>query len=144
MSTTTVERGQIERGEARRFALAGHAIVTLVNTRTGGRFTFKIVKPSDEHPHFVRVLTGPDNEESYTFLGTIFNGTEYRHGRRSPIGEDAPSAKAFKWFWANADQLPDFVEVWHEGYCGRCGRLLTVPESVTRGIGPECWKRMGG
>ncbi len=31
----------------------------------------------------------------------------------------------------------------HEGRCGRCGRTLTVPESVTEGIGPECRKIMG-
>ena len=34
--------------------------------------------------------------------------------------------------------LPKTVEVWHEGICGRCGRKLTVPESVERGLGPEC------
>jgi hypothetical protein len=36
--------------------------------------------------------------------------------------------------------LGRLLEVWHEGRCGRCGRALTVPESVERGIGPECWE----
>ena len=27
---------------------------------------------------------------------------------------------------------------WHEGRCGRCGRKLTVPESIEAGYGPEC------
>ena len=28
------------------------------------------------------------------------------------------------------------------GRCGKCGRTLTDPESIDRGIGPECWSRM--
>jgi Family of unknown function (DUF6011) len=27
--------------------------------------------------------------------------------------------------------------------CGRCGRRLTNPLSLERGIGPECWEKMG-
>ena len=27
--------------------------------------------------------------------------------------------------------------------CGRCGRELSNPRSVARGIGPECWKDVG-
>lgn len=35
------------------------------------------------------------------------------------------------------------VEIWHEGKCGRCGRQLTVPESIESGFGPECVKMIG-
>jgi hypothetical protein len=38
--------------------------------------------------------------------------------------------------------LPDFIEVWHEGKCGKCGRTLTVPSSIESGIGPECMKSL--
>lgn len=45
------------------------------------------------------------------------------------------------WFGKTAGQdLPE-CEVWHEGRCGRCGRKLTVPESIETGIGPDCAKR---
>jgi hypothetical protein len=30
------------------------------------------------------------------------------------------------------------LEFWHEGRCGRCGRRLTVPDSIASGYGPEC------
>jgi hypothetical protein len=33
--------------------------------------------------------------------------------------------------------------VWHEGRCGRCGRKLTVPESIESGFGPECASILG-
>ena len=126
--------------QAHDFILAGNATVTIVSVKTGARFTYKIRQPKDDSPHFIKVLTGADNESDYQFLGTVFDGDNYRHGRRSAIGEDAPSARAWAWFW---DRLTrgldlDAVEVWHEGRCGRCGRKLTVPESIATGLGPVC------
>jgi hypothetical protein len=32
---------------------------------------------------------------------------------------------------------------WLGPTCGRCGRKLTVPVSIERGIGPVCWSPMG-
>lgn len=122
----------------RNFILAGNAIFTIRNTETGNTFTFKVRQPDSDKPHFVSVLTGPQNTSDYTFLGTIFNKKVYRHGKKSPISFDASSARTFNWFWQHIDDLPDCVEIYHEGYCGRCGRLLTVPESIESGIGPVC------
>lgn len=125
----------------RDFLLAGNARFTLVSKRTGIRFTYRIRKPEEARPvHFVQVLTGSDNEASYTYLGTIFDGRRYAHGVRSKIRWEVPSARAFHWFWnlLNVNRLPDSLEVWHEGRCGRCGRALTVPTSIEAGIGPEC------
>lgn len=127
-----------------KFALAGNATFTVTSKATGRRFTFKVRQPSPETPHFVKVLTGPDNEGDYTFLGTIFNGQNFVHSRKSSIAPDADSAKAFAWFWRNAASLPaDKVSVHHEGRCCRCGRKLTVPESIESGIGPECAGKAG-
>ena len=28
--------------------------------------------------------------------------------------------------------------------CRRCGRVLTNPKSVSRGVGPVCWKHIHG
>ena len=129
------------------FMFGGKAIFTIANPNTGTRFTYKIhAKEIDETRtlHFVSVLTGPDNTADYTYLGTIFDAQTYRHGRKSRIGEDAPSAKAFAWFFRRVASGRDFApaEVNHEGRCCRCGRLLTVPESVSSGIGPECAKQI--
>lgn len=122
------------------FILAGNATVTLVSAKTGARFTYKIQHPEDKTPHFIRVLTGADNENDYAFLGSIFSESTYVHGRRSSIGEDAPSARAWAWFWSRLTSGGDLsdVEIWHEGRCGRCGRKLTVPESIATGLGPVC------
>jgi hypothetical protein len=138
-----MKSNQIPNTQARQSVVAGNATLTFRNSETGNRFTFKVVKPDRKDPncpHFVKVLTGSDNENDFTFLGTIFTDGNYRHGRKSRITRDAQSAKVFEWIWRNIDDLPEILEVWHEGRCLRCGRKLTVPESIESGYGPECIK----
>jgi hypothetical protein len=138
--------------QVREFALAGNATLTIVSKRTGSRFTYKIRVPEENTGrlpiHFVSVLTGNDNEESYRYLGQIKTsvaGDRYEYGRKSKIAPSAPSAIAFDWTWQKivSNELPDSVEIWHEGKCGRCGRKLTVPESIESGFGPECINKIG-
>jgi hypothetical protein len=128
-----------------KFVLAGNATFTAVSKKTGTRFTFKVSQPDDTKPHFVALMNGPDNENSYCFMGTIFNGMDYRHGKKARVGMDAPSAKAFEYIWnhRNDATLPEKVEIHHEGKCCCCGRKLTTPESVVSGIGPICAGRKG-
>lgn len=137
--------------DALMFTLAGNARLTLVSKKTGTRFTYRVRQPKGTRSstgrvvHFVSILTGSDNESSFSYLGTIFDGGNYRHGIKSRVTEDASCAKVWSWFWPrlrNGHGLEQ-VEIWHEGRCGRCGRALTVPESIKRGIGPECDRHVG-
>ena len=124
-----------------KFAKAGNATLTLVSKKTGARFTYKIRKPDMQKPFwFVSLMTGTDNNNDFSYLGQIFQNSNFGHGKKSKIGSDAPSNKGFEYFWnyVNHKRLPENVEVWHEGRCGRCGRKLTVPESIETGFGPEC------
>jgi hypothetical protein len=68
---------------------------------------------------------------------------QFRLTRSSRATLDAPSVKAFRFFFESNRLHPELV-VRHEGKCGRCGRTLTVPESIDRGIGPECAGKIGG
>lgn len=129
----------------REYALAGNATMTLVSAKTQTRFTFRVRRPKPDKPWFVSLLRGPNNEDDYTFLGTVFppvgiQSYLYRASRKSRVSEGAPSQRVVTWFvkLLSKQELPPSLEVWHEGRCGRCGRKLTVPESLARGIGPEC------
>lgn len=126
--------------EALKFMFAGKSVVTFVNTQTGNRFTFKIKQAKDSNLFFVSVLTNP---EQYSYIGTCVEG-KYKHGKKSQISENAQSVKVFNYMLNKliTDTLPDFLEVWHEGFCGKCGRSLTVPSSILTGIGPECIKKL--
>ena len=156
MSDYYERRPMTDPAQIRAFALAGRAYLTLVSKKTGARFTYEIKEPPQlegEPPsavsHLIGVLTDSNNEGRYSYFGHIYRKDGfYTYGKKAQIGEDAPSVKAFRWFYREviegqrwpAEQL----EVWHEGRCGKCGRKLTVPESIARGIGPECWRQSGG
>jgi len=125
--------------------LAGNSTFTVNNVETGNRFTYKVKRADprpgqhpDDVPFFVSVLTGPD---SFSYLGIIRN-EEYIHGRKSRISRKFQSNLVFQWLFDNIDELPENVEFWHEGTCGRCGRKLTVSDSIESGFGPECVRKM--
>ena len=47
----------------------------------------------------------------------------------------------FAWFWRAVNESQAALtqaEVWHDGHCSCCGKKLTVPESLSTGIGPIC------
>lgn len=133
--------------QAATYALAGNATLTLTSKATDARYTFKVQVPKQDTPttvRFVKLLTGPQNTTDYTYLGMIKDG-EFRMTAKSKMSDASTPVRAFRYFLDNvitAKRLPAQLEVRHEGSCGRCGRTLTVPESIDRGIGPECIKHI--
>jgi hypothetical protein len=145
---------EITTEETRRaYLLAGNCTITLTSVATGARFTYKVSAPSertdaggyrrdtDAGVRFVKVLTGSDNCGDYEYAAIIRKNdagewVAHHGGQRARIGRDAASVKALLWFWRNA--ASDAVEVRHAGNCGRCGRTLTVDESIDAGLGPKC------
>jgi hypothetical protein len=128
------------------FALGGNAYFTLESKTTGTRFTFRMRRPDESKPVFVSLLNGPDNWSNYAYLGFIKNGNFIHGTAKSKISAEAPSAKAFAWFWRTLNTSPAKLATmafWHNGKCGCCGRHLTVPESVYTGLGPECAAKLG-
>lgn len=132
--------------DAQRYVLGGHALFTVQNVNTGTRFTFKVRVNEQKNTFFVKVLTGSDNTADYAYLGHVFADKKqvFHHGRKSRIGADAPSAVYAAWLfrhlYAEQPNLRNAV-IFHHGTCGCCGRTLTDPESILRGIGPVCMQR---
>lgn len=123
------------------FILAGNAYFTLASKKTGKRFTYRVRRAFVcQDIWYVGVLSGPHNNRSYTSLGFINYAGAFEATNKT-ISKDAPSLSAFNWFWHNLStqgKIPSTVDFFHAERCCRCGRLLTVPESVMQGIGPEC------
>lgn len=132
--------------DALTYLFAGNATLTLVSQKTGTRFTYKIRAPEAGcNRRFVGLLSGPDNTEAYVYMGLLEHDETQDSFRffpttKSRVGRDAPSWKAFAWTLQKLckHEMPEQLEVWHEGRCGRCGRKLTVPESIASGLGPVC------
>ncbi len=135
-----MEGRKLKNSDALKFIFAGKSIVTFLNTKTNNRFTFKVKAAKDSNLFFVSVLTSPD---VYSYIGTCIEG-KFRHGKKSNISFDAQSVKVFDFILNKlvAGNLPEFVEIWHEGHCGKCGKRLTVPSSIENGLGPECIKTL--
>jgi hypothetical protein len=134
-----MEGKKLNNSEALNFILAGNSTSTFLNRETDNRFTYKVKKSKDSDLFFVYVLTSPD---VYTYIGYITN--DFKLGKKSKISKDAQSVKVFNYIFRKlkSGNLPEKIEIWHNGKCGKCGRKLTVPSSIDTGIGPECFKNL--
>ena len=146
---------RLEGARIAQFALAGNATLTLRSAATGARFTYKIRlapkqdedTPPERRTWFVKLLCGSDNTSDYRYIGFIRDGRFIHGAGRSYASSEAPSVIAFGWFVRTivyGQKANEKLEAWHEGCCGRCGRKLTVPESIESGMGPECAGKLGG
>lgn len=140
MTATTDTAGQLASVDAvRDFVRAGRARFTVSNPSTGNRATYRVRRMRKGDGYFVDYLAGPDNGGDYQPLGYLWpDGFVLRRGGPSP---DSRVAVIFRWLHdavLTRGELPPPVEIWHEGRCGRCGRVLTVPESIATGLGPVC------
>lgn len=142
------------------FILAGEAIFTLSNGR-GEHETFKVyrAKPNAQFPtqaYFAKVLTGPDNSNDYMYLGQVIPPTlidpnpRVKLTTRSTCREDSRSIKALRFslraIWqveAGTYTLPPGYTIKHADRCGKCGRPLTTPTSLSTGFGEECASQLG-
>lgn len=127
-----------------KFFSAGNAKFTVSNPK-GDHYTFRIGRREENQPFFVSLMTGTDNESSFTYLG-LFNPetNEVRLTRKSRYTDDTLPVKVIRWAVkaVAANKVPAGYVVQHAGCCCRCGRTLTTPESIEAGIGPECIKHV--
>ena len=135
----------------KQFFLGGKATFTVQSEKTGAWRTFRLgrSKPNDRFPKpalFATLLAGPDNTNSFVYIGMINEQTgELRLTGKSRRTDASPDVQILRFLLKHvwSDMVLPNATVTHAGHCGRCGRLLTVPESLKTGIGPECAKIMG-
>jgi hypothetical protein len=136
--------------------LAGSAKFTLTSGKTGNRFTFWLrsgardrdktwnVNNQNRKFYFAKVLNGPDNGRDYLWIASIRRTDDDSHVISfDPRNEHrtAPSRFALEWFLHQVfivGVVPENVSIDWASSCNRCGRELTVPESIRSGYGPEC------
>jgi hypothetical protein len=126
------------------FMLAGKATFTVRSEKTGEHLTYQVRqwKKSKYGPmHFVSVRTGND----YAKIGVVRDRSDLSlGGNKCDLPFEDPRVRGFRYVFDHLRQnhLPPKAEIWHEGACGRCGRPLTDPISIERGIGPDCLSKM--
>ncbi len=141
------------------FITAGRAVFTIETpeafraTRDHIRphYTFKVVKKEKSARYaeslLVFLLTGPNNQDDYSYVGMLCGAT-VRLTQASRFNDETYPVKLLRrvvaQLWAGNGEAITAAgfNVHHEGRCGRCARPLTVPSSIESGFGPECIKQM--
>jgi len=142
------------------YVLGGRSTFTVVSTKTQARYTYRVrVAPLRRRwdgesleayqarklahlagPRLVEAMIGSDNTSDYVEIGNITPDGTFKP--RNWVSERAEGRKqGFVWFWKAVTETTEKLqqaEIWHDGHCSCCGRKLTVPESLSIGLGPDC------
>jgi len=139
------ESSHILKGEnIRNYVEGGHAVVTL-KSPTGKHYTYAFNKPTDgkytPDKRFVKVHY--NNE--WVYLGMYYNSHYQSCFKKSdhclfPDFDEVIKGVKYIIKMCNTPNLVTPMELYHEGVCCRCGRRLTDPKFIERGIGPKCAK----
>jgi hypothetical protein len=110
-------------------------------------FAKKANGSEDNEIRFAMLLNGSDNESNYRYLavlnvenGSIFSGQKYRHKEFTYGFIILRHVLKAIWEGRSEEIERNGWQVHHAGRCCRCGRMLTTPESLESGFGPECRK----
>ncbi len=142
MTEQELKPGNLKQQDALKFMLGGNALFTVKDIVTEKRFTYKVLVDSKNEDQLkVFVMNGTDNTKNYWHFGHIVFDSGMPVFRVYSIhNRDKEYTKWFERILLNLsiERVMPQIEMWHEGRCCRCGRVLTVPESIASGIGPEC------
>lgn len=126
------------------YIMGGNSIFTLVVGEK--RYTYKILERINgfgQQFYSVMVLVGPDNVNNYRRFARIMEIDGMP--KLELVSKTTNYIEYFEYIkmlyygllFQDYSKISTW-QVWHTGRCSRCGRLLTVPESIENGIGPEC------
>ena len=112
--------------------------------------TYMVNKAKDSDVLFVRLLIGQDNNDwnQYTYIGLIVYEPyiKFKPKRKQNWGYDTEKVSlAFYLLNTLVDNIlrsTDFAtsepKFYHEGKCSKCGKRLTQPNSIAKGMGAKC------
>jgi hypothetical protein len=127
-----------------KYVRGGHGKFTMQSIPTGKHLTYQVSSPKEidltkDRPLWISFL---NYQNEFEFIGTLWeDNLVFKLGKKARVTEDAPCVAGIKWLTDHirkSQNLPETMLFWHEGVCCRCGRPLTNPESIERGIGPFC------
>lgn len=140
---SAITSGIVENKYIKDFLLAGKCTCSIRNNKTGNEYLFEIDENSkNDKMYFIQSITGMGKiYAGYLFLQEDGSIT-YNKGPKGQIPEEDKRIQSILYVLKNYEVLPPYVIVQHLGKCARCRRKLTDPESIRRGLGPECAKKV--
>jgi hypothetical protein len=88
-------------------------------------------------------LVNPNNYPEDIVRTAVLAADARKHERRSSAARKAAVTRhdrKQKRVWTAANYIREKQDIHTSGHCWICGRYLDDPESINRGIGPECWQ----
>jgi hypothetical protein len=123
--------------DAHNYCFAGKSTITLKSRKTENHFSYRVSVAKDNDKLFFVSIAG-ERDSCFGIVGEKgFFLT--KRAKANGVTLNDLYVKAFVWF-LKLKELPYELQAQHENHCGRCGRQLTHPESIDRGVGPECQK----
>lgn len=137
---------KIKLSDPKQFILGGKAFFALYSEKSGESKKYTVLREEK----WFRVLCEQQTLGIIKFSDHQFIVSKYIAEWSS---SKRLSANAFAWYWRrvldgrfkeylNTDHGRDPFYAHHLGRCGVCGRELEDAESISRGIGPVCLKRI--
>lgn len=129
------------------YVKGGHGKFTMESQISKRHITYSVHRPEAVNdPNNIPLwISHLSNDGEFYFIGTVWSKEmKFVLGKKATITENADSVKGIKWllgFINRKMELPETMAFWHEGVCCVCGRELTNPESIERGIGPICFSK---
>lgn len=124
------------------FILGGNALFTIKSNVTGMHYTYR-VRRSTKKPN-IYIIYLQNQQSIYCGYFSIYNKSisYYKTKEKSTFDQYSKQIIALLWVVKNSTQISGKVEVFHEGRCACCGRTLTDPVSIERGVGPDCYRKL--
>lgn len=93
----------------------------------------------------IAFLSGPENETDFTGCAFRYANGTVRMWKRFNGGELEHKVRLALHALASIDEQREAGEAYalRSGRCSKCGRKLTVPASLHRGMGPDCAMKFG-
>lgn len=130
----------LDPNDVKKYMLAGQSVFTVFNMNTGNHMTYKIdrKKSKSENEQLLWFVSVCYSYDSFSCIGRILNN-KFLPSMKMDVNDK--SVKGFDVVWKhygeNLNPMNN-VKILHSGYCARCGKLLTEPESLKRGMGSYC------
>lgn len=124
--------------EIKKFIYGGKAYFSITSDTSGNSFNFLIKKLKDNDVFYVYAIT----EEGRLYIGHII-AEQFKCKLPPNASPTLWQPILFLLRGIQKGSLHPKMAFFHKGKCGVCGRPLTDPASIDRGIGPICAKGMG-
>ena len=130
--------------DIKNYILGGKGIITL-SSPTGKHHTYSFNKPRNEgFPEGTIFVYCNTQDRIWLYVGMIDKDFKFRLTRASTWGNNCEIVKGIRYLMKilsrELSETP--MKIYHCGSCAVCGRRLTDPKSIIRGIGPKCRNKL--